>query len=306
MNLLDFALTYAKVRRWCVIPLYGIRDKRCTCGRADCPSPGKHPRLTGWQGKATTARRIIADRFRSWPYSNVGIATGARSRLVVLDVDPRHGGDATLADVVRRYGPLPETPTVLTGGGGTHYYFRYPGESIANKISLAPGLDIRGDGGLVVAPPSPHVSGRRYCWDVTANWELSLAPAPAWLFEGLQDGHHNHRLRSDGTALQLHEGERNALLFRLACALRRYGLNASALRSCVEVINREHATPPLPATECEMIAASAARLPRAAEWCGDCGAPLVPPAYRNSARRNGAPLDEDVIIARALGMEWQG
>src|SRR5262249_15398402 len=102
-----------------------------------------------------------------WPEANIGIATGAISGLVVLDVDPRHGGDESLEQWKTRYGhDFLTTVTSCTGGGGWHLFYTHPGQSmqIKNKVGLAPGLDIRGDGGYIVAPPSLHASGQRYAW----------------------------------------------------------------------------------------------------------------------------------------------
>lgn len=101
--------------------------------------------------------------------------------MVVLDIDPRHGGDDALAELEARHGKLPDTPRVLTGGGGSHIYFRHPGKiSIPNSVSkIAPGIDVRGDGGYVIAPPSVHPNGNRYLWEVSASIdETPLAEVP--------------------------------------------------------------------------------------------------------------------------------
>ncbi len=77
----------------------------------------------------------------------------------------------------------------LTGGGGRHLYFRHPGGIVRNRVGLAPGIDVRGDGGCVVAPPSVHPSGKRYAWVASHGPEDSpLARAPAWLLRQLGDG----------------------------------------------------------------------------------------------------------------------
>ncbi len=125
--------------------------------------------------------------WRRWPDANVGIVTGAVSGLVVLDVDPRKGGGDLLAALEDVYGALPRTVESLTGGGGQHFYFRHPGASVPSR-SIAPGLDIKGDGGLVVSPPSGHVSGRVYAWESgCAPSDVSLADLPGWLQAMAQD-----------------------------------------------------------------------------------------------------------------------
>jgi len=116
--------------------------------------------------------------FDTWPDANVGIAIGAESGLVVLDVDPRHGGTESLEELETRHGRLPLSPVVLTGGGGTHSYFAHPkGGTVPNRTNFAglPGLDLRADGGYVVAPPSVHASGRAY------EWSKLLHPTPSFL-----------------------------------------------------------------------------------------------------------------------------
>lgn len=128
------------------------------------------------------------DRIAAWwggpQLYNIGFATGGG--LVVLDVDVDHDagkyGDETLAELERQHGPLPDTWMCLTGGGGTHYYFRCEDPALTLAAGFAPGLDYRGAGGYVVVPPSIHESGREYVWEAAhtpAN--CVLAPLPDWL-----------------------------------------------------------------------------------------------------------------------------
>ncbi len=152
----------------------------CSCGRNGCPSPGKHPRTRRGLYDATTDAATIARWFQRWPSANLGVRTGARpdgAGLVVLDVDPAHGGEAALAELVGRHGALPVTLEVATGGGGRHLYFAHPGRAVANSAGrLGAGLDVRGDGGFVVVPPSRHPSGARYRWR-----PAPVADLPGWL-----------------------------------------------------------------------------------------------------------------------------
>ena len=128
---------------------------------------------------------IVGRWWQTWPNANIGIATGRRSGLVVLDVDFRADGDASLAALVGQHEPLLETACVHTGGGGLHYYFSHPGGTVRNSASvLGAGLDIRGDGGYVVAPPSLHVSGQAYSWALACH----SAPLPKWLHELSEQG----------------------------------------------------------------------------------------------------------------------
>jgi hypothetical protein len=121
-----------------------------------CEPGGKAPLTYNGFWDATTDSRRIGAWWARWPGANIGVPTGERSGLVVLDVDPRDGGPESLAGLERATGPLPETAKARTGGGGMHVFFRYPaGEVVRNSTGrLGPGLDVRGEGGYVVVPPS--------------------------------------------------------------------------------------------------------------------------------------------------------
>lgn len=180
-TLLDAAQLYA-ARGWRVVPLHTPLGKgACSCGRTPCPSPGKHPRSDSWPQQASQDTRVLAGWWQQWPDANIGIVTGSASRLAVLDCDPRNGGDVALDELVQQHGPLPETPLVLTGGGGTHHYFLL--DAPTPSVQLAPGLDWLADGHhLVVAPPSLHSSGRHYHWEASSTPEdVALASIPGWI-----------------------------------------------------------------------------------------------------------------------------
>lgn len=151
----------------------------CSCGTA-CASPGKHPRTRRGLHDATLELAEIRRWWRRWPEANLAVRTGARpagAGVVVLDVDPGHGGEASLAALVAEHGPLPATLEVATGGGGRHLWFAHPGATVPNSAGrLGPGLDVRGDGGYVVVPPSRHPAGPRYRWR-----PAPVATLPAWL-----------------------------------------------------------------------------------------------------------------------------
>ncbi|MCI0506122.1 MAG: bifunctional DNA primase/polymerase [Gammaproteobacteria bacterium] len=167
------ALQYAQYR-WSVIPMRAY-DKRP---------------LIKWQDfqQRRATELEINEWCHHWPDANVGIVTGAISGIVVLDIDPKHGGDQSLALWEKGHGPLPRAAEVKTGGGGRHLYFRHPGGLVHNKVGVAPGIDLRGDGGCVVAPPSIHSSGNHYLW-VSGHEakKIALADLPAWLLEFVRD-----------------------------------------------------------------------------------------------------------------------
>lgn len=181
---LETALGYA-ARGWRIVPLHYVNgDGACSCGRP-CSSAGKHPRLNQWQNDATTNANQIAAWWAATPSAGVGIATGPGSDLLVLDIDPDNGGNATLIALEKTYEPLPTTRTVITGSGGTHLCFRWPkrtrrdGREWRNSAGkLGPGVDTRGAGGQVVAPPSVSAKGA-YALAVDAP----LADVPDWVLD---------------------------------------------------------------------------------------------------------------------------
>jgi hypothetical protein len=173
------AATALAARGWSVVPVHTVDDEgRCSCRRADCPSPGKHPRVR-WEPytEAAATSGQVAAWWRRWPAANVGVVTGTVSGVAVVDVDPRHGGHHTLAGLAGRWGGVPETVETLTGGGGRHLWFTIDGP-LASAV-LGPGLELKADGGTVVVPPSRHLSGRRYQWRPGHSPdEHDLAPFP--------------------------------------------------------------------------------------------------------------------------------
>ena len=201
----EWALWYAARLGWRAVPLHHLEsDGTCSCtpfGTTDsrtgeriicrAGSPGKHPRPGGWEREATTDPAQIAAWWRRWPRAGVGVVTGRESAVVVVDLDARHGGEESLDLLEARHGRLPATVECLTGGGGRHLYFAHPGPGvpIANLQDgslFGGGVDIRGDGGFAVAPPTLHASGRRYTWEWSSGPDTTpLAPLPDWLLRRL-------------------------------------------------------------------------------------------------------------------------
>jgi hypothetical protein len=176
----EYALEYA-CRGWAVLPLHSVSDAVCSCrDRASCPSAGKHPRTRYGVKEASTDVGTIRGWWDRWPDANVGIACGAISGNVVLDVDPRNGGDKSMVALVGKLGRVPKTATVLTGGGGGHLYFSYPGNGLKFRKDAASGVNIQADRRYVVAPNSLHETGRRYSWQIPPDRGLAQLP-PAWL-----------------------------------------------------------------------------------------------------------------------------
>ncbi len=139
----------------------------------------KHPLSDHGKLDATTDAETIAAWWRRWPTANVAALTGRVAGFVVLDVDPRNGGDLALDELQTRHEPLPATLTCRTGGGGRHFYFAHPGGEVRTTHSaMGPGLDVLGERACVILPPSVHASGGRYAW---LDSSVQYAPLPRWL-----------------------------------------------------------------------------------------------------------------------------
>jgi hypothetical protein len=251
-----------------LFPVHSPVNGQCSCGKPQCNSPAKHPRISNWQVEATNETEKLRAWWRQWRGCNWGIATGVKSGVIVLDVDPRHGGDETLAARERDHGPLPLTWEVITGSGGRHLYFRHPGTGpIANSVGiLGPGLDIRGDGGYAVAPGSMHPCGRPYTISVDGHPdEVALAELPGWIQSGGYQypggsceprGEHSPpgliaRAPMPPSAWltlladPIEDGRRNATITRLAgLLLRRFVDPEIALELCI-IVNAARCKPPL-------------------------------------------------------------
>jgi hypothetical protein len=195
MSPLATALAFAK-HGHPVFPLHypvGTDKLVCSCGRLCGRDAAKHPHKLAPKGvhSATLDPGIIKHWFDYVvPDANLGVAC---DRLVVLDIDPRHDGDQSLAALEHECA-LPETWRTITGGGGEHIIFSCPdGVSVKNYSPtagsvppLGPGIDIRARGGYIVAPPSRHINGRRYEFSVDHHpQDTPLAPLPEWLAERL-------------------------------------------------------------------------------------------------------------------------
>lgn len=251
------ALRYAE-HSWYVFPVHGAEGDRCTCGRA-CSTPAKHPRTGSGVHDATRNGLSLMVWWKRWPTANVAVATGAGSGLVVLDVDSRHRGFTSLDALEKRIGELPRAPRVLTGGDGLHLYFAHPGGRVPNRSHLGGfrGLDLKGDGGYVLAPPSLHVSGRRYTWDPERHPGcLALPPLPQALLELAAQGprsecveyepgpghpsaeeilQHESRVRErfERSAAGLTDTSPSGVDFSLACALAWRGVEGSTIEALV-------------------------------------------------------------------------
>ena len=165
---LEMALAYA-AHGWNVFPTYSAEDGVCNCwqGKA-CEHPAKHPRTMNGFLDATTDPEKIREWWGMWPASNVAIRTGKESGIVVVDIDPGHGGMETVESLSVKGKPLIRTAQVLTQNDGFHLYYAYPpGKAYIKSMNnaLGPGIDLKADKGYVIAPPSRGVNGP-YVWQV--------------------------------------------------------------------------------------------------------------------------------------------
>jgi len=231
-QLLRTALAYAS-RGMAVFPVVP-RDKR----------PAVHNGVL----RATTDANVITGWWRNTDH-NIGIATGPKSGVFVIDIDGEQG-DGSIDMLVRQHGPLPATAESLTGRGA-HLYFRWPaGRNIRNSVEkLGPSLDVRGDGGYVLAPPSIHPSGAIYAWDVDAP--DTIAPAPQWLLDKITAPTFSEpAARPAGEWAELigsgvGEGQRNDTIARLSGYLLRRHVDPLVTLELMFAFNEARCRPPL-------------------------------------------------------------
>lgn len=261
------ALAYAQKLGWPVLPLHGIKGGKCTCGKADCSSPGKHPLVANGVHAATKDPVVIVQWWQKWPDANVGIRCGRESGIFVIDVDGDEGLES-LRELEEQYGKFPETPMQITGSGGYHIILRYPSDvEIRPRVRLLPGVDIRAEDSYVVAAPSIHISGRRYCWELEHHpLEIPLAGPPVWLLK-LVSKSTSEETTSIAENLNdwadifddLIEGKRNTTLYRYMCHLLARGISCTEAFYLIHAVNRTYSKPPLPDSEIDNIVKSAVK-----------------------------------------------
>ena len=156
-----------------VLPLHSVVPAlgsgfTCTCGKDGCASAGKHPHgrlVRNGLRDATTDPMLIEHWWGCFSYANVGCVTG---KVIALDVDPRHEGDRTLAQLESEHGALPQTWRSITGGGGEHIFFSTDAPIPNSAGIIGQGLDIRGTGGYVVGVEPPPQR-----WTISLECRLS-------------------------------------------------------------------------------------------------------------------------------------
>lgn len=223
----------------------------CACGKTDCGSPAKHPIGNLAPRGCLDATRDAARVKWFWecaPGANIGVATG--DCLAVLDIDPRHGGNEALIELQRRFGNLPITLAVRTGGGGSHLFFETDRDMANSAGALGAGLDIRGAGGYVVAPPGVHITGARYEWEAGFD-PAFIAPAPDWLHQAAVVQPRAKLRLVVGCGVQA--GARNETIARLTGKLLRGYVNPHLVLDLMLAWNAVRCKPPLGDGEVETI-----------------------------------------------------
>jgi len=238
-----------------VFPVHRASCGRCSCGKRDCDHPGKHPRTRHGFKDATTDLKFIADWWKQWPDANIGMPTGPASGLLVLDIDPRNGGEESWASFILKNGPLPETAEQISGGGGRHIFFKHP--DVPLRATLADGIDVKDGGGYVILAPSVHPSGKSYQWDGVEGVKALLKPAA--LPECLKVLLTVPPSPPVPNREPWPEGERNNRLTSLAGTMRRRGMSRDAIQAALLEENRRRCKPPLSEAEVRRIASSVSR-----------------------------------------------
>ena len=244
-SMYDAAIEYAK-KGFAVFPLK-YRDK-VPLTRNGCKD-------------ATTDAAQIKAWWQKYPNANIGLATGSVSQnvfVIDLDIDEDRGIDGyhSLEDWQREHGDFPETWTAITGRGGYHLYYRGNGR-VKNRAGIIDGVDIRGNGGYVVAPPSIHKNGNRYEWEYSPD-EFEIAKADNNVEYFL-----NHDDQKQGAAFTMPNivaaGQRNQMLFRFACMMQAKGASDQSVFAATMAENESSCSPPLTEQEVRIIVSSATK-----------------------------------------------
>lgn len=238
-RMLRSALTYA---RW---------------GWAVFPCRGKKPATKNGLKNASDDIDLITKWWAKVDH-NIGIATGSVSGVWVLDIDTGDGkvGEDSLKQLEAEHGEIPTTWQAISGGGGMHYYFSLPKDADFphnSASAIAPDIDVRGEGGYIIAPPSKHERGREYAWEVEHHpKEVKIAPAPDWLLKLALGA----TLVNGGPPKTLKGKGRNSTLISLAGTMKRRGMSQDAIVAALHEQNRAACRPPLEASEVDAIAKS--------------------------------------------------
>lgn len=225
-----------------------------------CKAQDKRPATAHGVKDATKQAGVIERWWRQHPDYNIGVACGAISGIVVIDIDGLDA-EAALRKLETEHADLPATVEAITARG-RHLFFRYPERAVKNSAGkIAAGVDVRGDGGYIVAPPSIHPSGKQYCWSVDSA--ANFAALPSWLLEQIAEPTRNSAAtpRADWRALihaGVDEGGRNSTVARVVGHLLRKHVEPLVVLEIAIAFNEARCRPPLPPGEIAIIVNSIA------------------------------------------------
>ena len=210
---------------------------------------GKKPLTSHGVKDASSDPAVVKGWWQTWPNANIGIATGQVSGglcVIDMDIDEEKGLDGwrSLRDWQDGHGIISPSWLCKTGRGGYHYYF-LADEPINNRVGVIPGVDIRGDGGYIVAPPSIHPNGTPYTWDEKCDPEVMPLHSIDDNIRFLLHKGSNAPTMKYLAPTKIPEGERNHTLFQLACSLQAKGLSDQAIHAAVMSENNAKCVPPL-------------------------------------------------------------
>jgi hypothetical protein len=226
-----------------------------------CSPRAKTPATVHGVKDATTNLDTIREWWQAVPDYNVAVATGSPSSIFVVDLDSLDA-EAELRGLELKHGNLPCSVEVITARG-RHIYFKMPASSVRNSAGkIAPGIDVRGEGGYVLVPPSIHPSGRPYCWSV--DTVSTFADPPEWLLAKIAAAPNDivaatppsgwRELVKNGVL----QGQRDCTITRLAGHLLRRRIDPFVTLELLQTWNATRCTPPLPEIDVDRIVESIA------------------------------------------------
>ena len=279
---LKAALYYATKYGWAVFPVKAEEKRPHT--PHGCKDAKKDPgAIRAW--------------WKKWPNDSIGIATGSISNLIVIDedLDDEKGLDGIMAmDAWEKDNgvKLPDTARAITGRGGAHLYYRYSGKDILNRAGIIDGVDVRGEGGYVVAPPSIHPNGVEYAWEDDPD-DVGIADVDDVVRRFLATG----AIKESGEKFTLpaiiDSGTRNSTLYHFACSLQAQGLSDTTIMAAVAEENKLRCVPPIDDDELEMLVGSALKYAKGeSKILAKFGEEWRAPKFTMKIDRNGDLTDE--------------
>jgi len=247
-TLLDEALDYARMG-WQVFPCHPTRHQ---------------PLVERGFYAATCDVTRIRSWWTQWPRAAIGLRTGEATGLFAVDIDPRNGGDAALERLEAEHSDLPKSVESQTGGGGRHVLLNWPGHRVpCSTGKIGPGIDVKGDGGYIILPPSDHAVGQEYRWLIGQEPVChEVADAPTWLLNLIMRPAAPNASTFNSPSVvgdEIPEGYRNKTLASQAGHMRQIGMAAEEIAPALHAINAQRCRPPLGASEVDRIARSVGR-----------------------------------------------